>query len=156
MNKLFFPILIVIIFTLTFSCSKSNNSSGGPTSSEWIYNDTTYKGYTTAYDSAGFPVIISEDSLGNKIYVYFTTPPNVNTQYVVVNNWLDSLNRGNYATILIDLPNKNYGYKSTGKAGDIITTTFLDNKLHVTFSNSSINSIVGNATISGTLIQTIP
>jgi hypothetical protein len=157
MKKLSFPILIGLIFTLTYSCSKSNNSNnGGPTSSEWTYLDTTYKGYSTDYDSTVFPVIISVDSLGNKIYIYFTTPPSVNSQYIVVTNWLDSLNRGNYATISIEPAKENYDYGSSGKAGDVINATIINNKLHVTFSNISIYGSAGSTTISGTLIQTIP
>ncbi len=134
-----FSIFVVIIVTLTFSCSKSNNNNGGPTSSEWTYSDTTFKGYITGYDSISLiPQVTSLDSLGNKIHVLFTIRPKVNSQYVVVADVFDSLNRGNYATIWIYPAKENNEYMSTGKAGDIVTATIIDDKVHVTFSNISI------------------
>jgi hypothetical protein len=158
MKKMCFSIFVVIIVTLTFSCSKSNNNNnGGPTSSEWTYSDTTFKGYITGYDSISLiPQITSLDSLGNKIYVMFTVRPTINSQYIVVADVFDSLNKGNYATISISRAHSNYDYSAVGKAGDIVTATIIDDKVHVTFSNISLYSFTGQTTISGTLIQTIP
>jgi hypothetical protein len=156
MKKLPLPILVVLVFILSYGCSKNNNNTS-PTSSEWSYNDTTFKGYITGYDSISLiPQITSLDSLGNKIYVMFTVRPKVNSQYAVVADVFDSLNKGNYATISISRAHTNYDYSAIGKAGDMVTATIVDDKVHVTFSNISLYSFTGQTTISGTLIQTIP
>jgi hypothetical protein len=153
MKKLSFPISVVILLTFASGCNKSNNKT--PASSEWTFLGTTFKGYTTNYDSISRS-ILSQDSLGNKIDILFTLPPKVNSQYVAISDWADSVNKGYYATIAIRQANSIYNYVSTGKAGDILNVTIIDKKVQVTFSNSTVSDISDTTTTSGTLIQLTP
>ena len=158
MRKLRLTLLTAFVFTIFYGCSKNNNkNNSSPTSTQWSYNDTTYFGVSTFYDTTGRLLILeSEDAKGNKIMLQFNSRPTENSTYKAVENVFDSVSTNPYVSIFIFLNSapSDTNYVSSGKPGDIVNTTIIDGKLHAVFSNITISDFVDYQTTSGTIIQT--
>ena len=154
MKKLYFPSLLIIALFLISGCSKNNSKSNtNPTTSEWTYHDTTFKGLVTGYDSlSAYPILSSRDSSGDMIYLVFNTRPTQNSTFIVAQNVADSSNVNPYVTISIST-SSGLTYNSTGKTGDKLNATIVNGKLQATFSNITILSTADITTLSGTIIQ---
>ena len=101
MRKFRLTLLIAFVFTIFYGCSKNNNNSS-PTSTQWTYNDTTYFGVSTFYDTTGKPLTLeSEDAKGNKILLQFNSRPTDNSTYKAVENVYDSVSTNPYVSIYI-------------------------------------------------------
>jgi hypothetical protein len=156
MRKLRLTLLIAFVFTTFYGCSKNNNkNNSNPTSTQWTYNDTTYFGVSTFYDTTGkFLILESKDAQGNKILLEFNSRPTENSIYKAVENVYDSFSTNPYVSIYISSANLDTSYVSSGKQGDIVNTTIIDGKLHAVFSNIIISNFIDYETASGTVIQT--
>ncbi len=158
MRKLRLTLLTAFVFTIFYGCSKNNNkNNSSPTSTQWTYNDTTYFGVSTFYDTTGRLLILeSEDDKGNKIMLQFNSRPTENSTYKAVENVFDSVSTNPYVSIFIFLNSapSDTNYVSSGKPRDIVNTTIIDGKLHAVFSNITISDFVDYQTTSGTIIQT--
>ncbi len=155
MMKLLLTVLTVATIMVSTSCSKNNSKKNtNPTSSEWTYHDTTFKGLVTGYDSlSAYPILSSRDSLGNMIYLLFNSRPTANGTFTVVQNVEDSSNVNAYVSISISSSASSLIYNSTGKPGDVMHVTFVNGKLQATFSNITILSTLDITTVSGTLLE---
>ncbi len=129
MRKLRLTLLTAFVFTIFYGCSKNNNkNNSSPTSTQWTYNDTTYFGVSTFYDTTGRLLILeSEDAKGNKIMLQFNSRPTENSTYKAVENVFDSVSTKPYVSIFIFLnsaPSTNYELCLIWKgSGDIVNTT---------------------------------
>jgi hypothetical protein len=158
MRKLRLTLLIAFVLTMFYGCSKNNNkNNSSPTSTQWTYNDTTYFGVSTFYDTTGKPLTLeSEDDKGNKILLQFNSRPTENSTYKAVENVYDSVSTNPYVSIYIykNSAPSDTTYESSGKPGDVVNTTIIDGKLHAVFSNITISAFSNYETASGTVIQT--
>jgi hypothetical protein len=145
------PILLstAITFFTLMSCSKNNSN---PNASTWTLNGHTYTATVVGYDSSGnLGALVAYDAAGNSIGVSFIVRPNLNETYTVLNS-----NYGlgySASTCTVSIINSPTIYLSTGKTGDVVIERIDNGKLHLTFSNISVQDGKDTTTVSGTIIQ---
>jgi major membrane immunogen (membrane-anchored lipoprotein) len=149
-----FSIVALIALITIFSCKKSNNNSTPPTvtSSQWTYNNITYKGDTTFFiDDGGGNYILQSyinDTASHTAAVYFGTKPTKSGTFTVVDD-----NTNPTATqCSIYYGTLSEEYESTG--GGTVTITIANGKITAVFSNIASENGSVSSKISGTLIAT--
>jgi hypothetical protein len=152
MKKLF---LLAIAAVLFYGCSKSNSgSSAKPSATQWTLYGVTYKGVTTGYNdtTTGLGILVSVDAKGNSLSVIFFSHPTANGTYVVTD---ESPTPANSVTIQMYVYNGSSGeiYTSTGKTGDQLDLTIVNEKVKVSFTGITLANGSTTATGTGTAIQ---
>jgi hypothetical protein len=157
-TKLFLACFVGVLFF--YSCSKKSTTTTGVSKSHWTYNDTTYYGDTT-YFAALHPILVSQDSAGNSIYVWFSERPSKNATFTletedpITNNYGVSPDSGTCVVEVGNGFNNNFAdtYGSIMSSG-IVTVTIISGKLKVDFSNLTVaNENNVRALLSGTLFE---
>jgi hypothetical protein len=148
-------LLLAITAVLFYGCSKTNSgSTATPSTSQWTLNGVTYNGIITGYNdtSSGLGILVSADAKGNSLSVIFFSHPSVNGTYVVTD---ESPVPANSVTIQMYVYNGSSGeiYTSTGKAGDQLNLTIIDEKVKVSFTDITLANGSTTATGSGTALQ---
>jgi hypothetical protein len=138
----------IALFTL-MSCSKKN---ANPNLSTWTFNGNTYTSTAGGYDSSGnIAGLGTDDAAGNTIGASFNFHPTKNGTYPISSDVLSSFTPARCSISLSGYNSPNY--LSTGKTGDVVNVTIVNGKLHVSFSNITIEDGKDTTTVSGTIVQ---
>jgi hypothetical protein len=149
------PILLLVLITsLFYGCSKSNsNSTAASSTSQWTLNGTTYKGVTTGYNdtTTGLGILVSVDAKGDYLSVIFYSHPLASGTYIVT----DGSPASNTVQIQMYVYSGGAGqiYTSTGKTGDQLDLTVSGGKIKVSFTDITLASGATTVTGSGTALQ---
>ena len=145
-------ILLSTTFTLfvLMSCGKKNSN---PNVSTWTINGQTYTATIVGYDSSGnLGALVASDAAGNSIGVSFSVRPSFNETYSVLSSIYGLGYSASTCTVSLNV-NNSATYLATGKTGDVVIERIDNGKLHLTFSNISVQNGKDTTTVSGTIVQ---
>lgn len=147
---LFSAVAFIALITF-FSCKKSNSSSSAPTvtTSQWMYNNITYKADTSFFVNNGEGYTLEsdiDDTAGNVAEIIFPVQPKSSANFSVVGPTASPTD----TQCQIAFGNNNDTYISKG--GGTVAITIANGKITAVFSNIASYNGVTSTTISGTLI----
>jgi hypothetical protein len=147
---LFSTVALIALITI-FSCKKSNSSSTTPTvtSSQWMYNNVTYKGDTTFFidDGTGYTLeSYVDDTASHVAGIEFGTKPLKSGSFAVVDG--NTNPTATQCSVYFGTLSDEYGSITGGTA----TITIANGKITGVFSNITCSDGTTSIKISGTLI----